>query len=55
MNITPAQLYYITKVYPETVTEEEALPVYQENVITPANRSYWESAANIVNKICNEG
>ena len=49
--ITAAQLYYITNVYPECITHKEALEEYERNIKTEEDRSYWEAAATIVNKL----
>lgn len=51
MMITAAQLYYITKVYPEKVTHVEALEVYERYIKTDDDKSYWDAAATVVNKI----
>ena len=52
--VTAAQVYYITKVYPETVTDEESRTEYEKNICTPANRLYWETVAKIINNLCNK-
>ena len=42
--ITPAQLYYATRIYPEKVTPEEAEVGYRLRVTTEVDRSYWQIA-----------
>ncbi|HET7641728.1 MAG TPA: hypothetical protein VFK47_23655 [Ktedonobacteraceae bacterium] len=49
--LTAAQVWYITRVYPETVTEAEVIEDYDKEVTTEADRSYWEATANILNKL----
>ena len=55
MKITPAQLWYISCVYPETVTVDKAEHVYQAHIKRHEEEqgfaSYWESAAKIVNRL----
>jgi len=55
MKITPAQLWYISRVYPETVTVDEAEHAYQAYIERHEEKqgfaSYWESAAKIVNRL----
>lgn len=53
--ITAAQLFYITRVRPEKVTHEEALPEYEKNICTPHLKEYWEKIAQVVNGVINHG
>lgn len=51
MDITPAQLYYIVKIYPEKISNEKAFPEYEKNVCYPAGQEYWKTAAKAINDI----
>lgn len=51
MMITAAQVYYIAHVYPEKITHAEASEVYERDVKTKDDRSYWEAAANVINEL----
>jgi len=50
--ITAEQLYYIIKVYPETISKEEAEKVCAD---LTCDKSYWEAAADIINRLCGVG
>ncbi len=50
-NITAAQLYYVTNIYPEDVTHEEAIGVYNERITEESDKSHWEAAAKAITKL----
>ena len=47
--ITAEQLYYIIKVYPESVSAEEAEKACAN---LTCDKSFWETAAGVINKLC---
>ena len=49
--ITAEQLWYITNVYPENIEAEEAKKVFDKSTESSNNKSYWECAAKIINKM----
>ncbi len=49
--ITREQAWYIAKVYPEPVTAEEATPDFNERVTDEPDVTWWESVANIINRL----
>ena len=51
MTLTAAQVWYVTRVYPERVTHEEASPAYDEHVTYTDDRAYWDSAARVLNEL----
>jgi len=51
MMITAAQVYYITRVYPERITQAEALEVYECDIKTEEDITYWEAAADKINEL----
>jgi len=52
--ITASQLYYITQVYPEIISAEKSQSFFLKCIKEESDLSYWESAANIVNKITSQ-
>ncbi len=51
--ITAAQLWYVSRVYPERVTDEEAKRDFDIRVTKEADVAYWESAARVVSDLVN--
>ena len=51
--VTPQQLWYVSSVYPEPVTPEEAERAFAEHHPEDTERhlSYWESAARVLDKL----
>jgi len=49
--LTAAQVYYVTHVYPERVTDREARGTYDIAILTADDRSYWESAARVLTEL----
>ncbi len=49
--ITPEQLWYVTQVYPEHVTIEEATECFGKRVKTSSDISYWQAAAKVINDL----
>ena len=47
--ITSAQAWYVATVYPESVSPDEAREDFDKRVLSEADRTYWESAAKILN------
>ena len=51
--LTPAQLWYVCSVYPESVTNEEIEKDYEE-LVEHDDKSLWEARLNIINKLQGE-
>lgn len=51
--ITYAQLWYLTRVYPESISEREAQQSWDDSDHEQEEQSFFESAAKIVNNITN--
>jgi hypothetical protein len=51
---TPAQIWYVARVYPETVTDAEARGPYELAITSEADCSYWETTANVLNRLVDE-
>jgi hypothetical protein len=56
--LTAAQVYYVTKIYPEHVTDAEAsttyktmLEVFEDGAIREGTSSFWQTAANVLNNL----
>lgn len=50
-DLTGAQVWYVCKVYPETITRDEAQVLFDRDILDETDRSYWEAAASALNKI----
>ena len=50
--LTAAQVYYVVKVYPETISDAEAREVYEQEVTAEEDRSYWEATARVLSQLC---
>jgi hypothetical protein len=50
MIISAAQVWYISKVYPERVTKQEAEDCIEWQNMSEDNKSYWIIAAKILQK-----
>jgi len=46
--LTPYQLYYICEVYPESITEKEALKVCENIRSNKFDLSYWKAVYKII-------
>lgn len=49
--ITPEQVYYVTRVYPERVTLEEARESWDEAELSDDDKSLFTAQANVLNAI----
>jgi hypothetical protein len=47
-DLTAAQVWYVARVQPESITPEEAQQIYDYNVGEEADRAYWEAAARVL-------
>jgi hypothetical protein len=47
--ISKEQARYIMKVYPKTVSQEEAEEEYKKANVNGADQSYWQKMANAIN------
>ena len=54
MTLSSSQVWYITQVYPESVTADEVQSQYEEAVTTDSDKAYWEAAARLLNQFCQE-
>lgn len=52
--VTPAQVWYVARVYPETVTDAEAREPYGQAITSEADRSYWEATADVLNRLADK-
>lgn len=52
--LTGAQVYYISTIYPETVTHEEASEDTGWNELSREDKYYWDVSADILTKIVKE-
>jgi hypothetical protein len=52
--ITAAQAWYVARVYPERVTDAEARRDFEQEIISEAERTYWESAARVLSDMASD-
>ncbi len=55
MALTPEQVWYITRVYPESVNSEEVRADYEREVLLDSERAYWETATKILQHLAMTG
>ena len=49
--LTDAQVWYVTKVYPERISDAEARPQFDDVVTGEDDRSFWRAAAAALNAL----